>query len=312
MKRRNMKSIWVLASLFVLGAFALPPLSAAEAAIQKQFSTPQEAVDRLIQAAAAFDTDTLKEILGSDSGDLITSEDSVADKNRATAFATKAKEKSSIEPMAKNPNRMMLIIGNDRFEFPIPLLKSGGQWHFDAKGGRDEILRRRIGANELDAIEICRGYVEAQKEYAADKHDDSKVHQYAQKIVSTEGRQDGLAWRKADGSWGGPVGELVAKAIEEGNIDASKPYHGYYFKILNGQGSAAPMGQMEYVADGKMTAGFALAAAPAEYRVTGVKTFIVNHDGKVYEKDLGKETLPAFQKLNRYNPDKSWSETREK
>jgi hypothetical protein len=194
------------------------------------------------------------------------------------------------------------------FQFTIPIVKSNGKWHFDTKAGRNEILLRRIGTNELDAIEVCRGFVEAQKEYAEEKHDDSSVNQYAQRIISTPGKHDGLAWQNPDGTWEGPVGGGVAKALEQGysNPERSQPYHGYYFKVLKGQSPAAPMGQMDFVVKGAMIGGFALAAAPAQYRVTGVQTFIVSHDGIVYERDLGPETLKTFQSMDRFNPDKTW------
>ncbi len=172
-----------------------------------------------------------------------------------------------------------------------------------------ECGNRRIGTNELDAIAICRGFVEAQDEYAAEKHDDSKVNQYAQRIISTPGKHDGLAWKNPDGSWGGPVGENIADALDQGYSDKIKPYHGYYFKVLKGQGPAAPMGQMDFVVEGVMIGGFALAAAPAQHRVTGVETFMVGPDGVVYQKDLGRETLKVFASMDRYNPDKTWKPT---
>ena len=278
---------------------------------QKQFDTPKQAADALIQVAANFDVAVAKEILGPDGEDLITSEDPVQDKNRAAEFAAKAKEKNSVEIDKKDPKRAILIVGNDNFPVPIPLVKQKGKWFFDTKVGREEILNRRIGANELNAIEICRGFVEAQHEYAVEKHDGSKVNQYAQRIISSPGKHDGLAWQNADGTWEGPVGEEVAKALEQGYSNPSKPqpYHGYYFKVLKGQGPAAPMGEMDFVVGGAMIGGFALAAAPAEYRVTGVQTFIVGPDGVVYEKDLGPDTLKTFQSMDKYNPDKTWKVT---
>jgi len=276
----------------------------------KQFDTADAAADALIQAAANSDAAAAKEILGPDGEDLISSEDPVMDKNRALAFANRAKEKKSIEIDKKNPNQAILVVGNDDFPLPIPIVKQKGKWSFDTKVGREEILNRRIGANELNAIEVCRGFVEAQHDYASEKHDDSKVNQYAQHILSTPGKHDGLAWQNPDGTWGGPVGDEVAKALEEGyKAQAGTPYHGYYFKILKGQGPAAPMGEMDFVVGGAMIGGFALAVAPAEYRVTGVMTFMVGPDGVVYQKDLGKDTLKTFQSMDRYNPDKTWQET---
>jgi len=284
--------------------------SAASQPAQKQFDTPKQAADALIQVASNFDVAAAKEILGPDSEDIVASEDPVQDKNRAAEFAAKAKEKMSIQIDKKNPNRAIIVVGNDDFPLPIPLVKRNGKWSFDTKVGREEILNRRVGANELNAIAICRGFVEAQHEYAMEKHDSSKVNQYAQRVLSTPGKHDGLAWQNPDGTWGGPVGEEVAKALEEGySAQAGKPYHGYYFKVLKGQGPAAAMGEMDFVVGGAMIGGFALAAAPAEYRVTGVQTFIVGPDGVVYEKDLGPDTLKTFQSMDKYNPDKTWKVT---
>ena len=304
----------LISCLLGLGVQAAPPAKTDAAAAsqpkQKEFDSAKQAADALIQVAANFDVAAAKEILGPDGEDLISSEDPVMDKNRAAAFAAKAKEKSSIEIGKKDPNRAMLLVGNDAFPLPIPIVKRKGKWLFDTKVGREEILNRRVGANELNAIEICRGFVEAQHEYAQEKHDDSKVNQYAQHVLSTPGKHDGLAWKNANGTWEGPVGEEAAKALEEGyKAERGQPYHGYYFKVLKGQGPAAPMGEMDFVVGGAMIGGFALAAAPAEYRVTGVETFIVGPDGVVYQKDLGPDTLKTFQSMDRYNPDKTWKET---
>ena len=303
----------VISGFISLTGQAAEPKKAADTApqaSQKGFNTPKEAADSLVQAAESFDVNALKEILGPDSEDIVSSADPVQDKNKAMAFAAKAKEKTNIGTDAKNPNRAILTVGNDDFPVPIPIVKQKGKWTFDTKVGREEILNRRIGTNELDAIAICRGFVEAQQEYAQEKHDDSKVNQYAQRIISTAGKHDGLAWKNADGTWGGPVGEGVAKALEQGySGDKTQPYHGYFFKVLKGQGPAAPMGEMNFMVGDAMIGGFALAAAPAEYRVTGVKTFIVGPNGVVYEKDLGKDTLKTFESMDKYNPDKTWKPT---
>jgi len=239
----------------------------------------------------------------------VSSEDPVRDKNIAAAFATKAREKNQITVDPKNSTRAILSIGNDDWPLPIPLVKKEGKWSFDTKAGREEVLFRRIGANELDVIQICRGYVEAQNEYALEKHDNAEVNQYAQKIISTPGKHDGLAWQNSDGTWGGPVGEGIAKALAQGYTDRSQPYHGYYFKILKGQGPAAHLGKIDFMVNGAMIGGFALAAAPAEYRVTGVKTFLVSYEGVVYQKDLGPDTLKIFKDMELYNPDKTWDRT---
>ena len=275
----------------------------------KTFDTPQQAANALIQAAGSYDLPALEGILGPDSEDLLSSEDPVQDKNKAAEFAGLARQKDQVTVDSKNPNRAILSVGDNDWPLPIPIVQKNGKWLFDTKAGRQEILYRRIGSNELDAIEICRGYVDAQQEYALEKHDGSELNQYAQRIISTPGKHDGLVWRNPDGSLGGPIAEGIADALQQGYSDKSKPYHGYYFKILKGQGPAVPMGQLDYVVGGAMIGGFALAAAPADYRVTGVKTFLVNQDGVVYQKDLGSDTLKIFASMELYNPDKSWSVT---
>jgi hypothetical protein len=274
---------------------------------QRTFDTPRMAADALIAAAADYDIPALKEVLGPAGVDLVVTEDPVQDRNQGAAFAALARQKSEIVPDAKNPNRASLVIGNEDWPSPIPIVRKGGKWSFDAKAGREEILNRRIGRNELDAIELCHTFVEAQHEYAFQKRDDSGVNQYAQRIISTPGKQDGLVWRNPDGTWGGPLGEEFAGAIAEGYSDAARPYHGYYFRVLRGQGPGALLGQMDFVVNGLMIGGFALVAAPADYRVTGVKTFLVSQGGVVYEKDLGKKTLDTFRAMERFNPDKSWT-----
>src|SRR5262249_37979381 len=201
---------------------------------QKQFDTAKQAADALVQVATNLDVAAAKEIPGPDGEDLVNSEDPVMDKKRAEEFAKKAKEKMSVETSKNTPNEAVLVVGNDNFPLPIPIVKQNGKWFFDTKVGREEILNRRVGANELNAIEICRGFVDAQGEYSTEKHDGSKMNQYAQRILSTPGKHDGLAWQNPDGTWGGPVGEEVAKALQEGySFQAGgnpQSYHGYYFK----------------------------------------------------------------------------------
>ncbi|HTE89200.1 MAG TPA: DUF2950 family protein, partial [Terriglobales bacterium] len=238
--------VTALASCCSLGlALHAGPPSKSDAAAapqpaQKQFDTPKQAADALIQVAANFDVAAAKEILGPDGEDIVASEDPVQDKNRAAEFAAKAKEKMSVQTDKKNPNQAIVLVGNDDFPLPIPIVKQKGKWFFDTKVGRKEILNRRVGANELNAIEVCRGFVDAQHEYAMEKHDGSKVNQYAQRVISTPGKHDGLAWQDPDGTWSGPVGEEVAKALQEGySAQGGNPYDGYYFKVLKGQGPAA-------------------------------------------------------------------------
>ena len=223
-------------------------------------------------------------------------------------FVAKAKEKLELGADAKDPKKVIVTVGNDSFPLAVPIVNRNKKWIFDTKAGREEMLNRRIGTNELDAIAICRGFDDAQHEYAMEKHDDSKVNQFAQKIISTPGKRDGLAWQTADGKWDGPIGENVAKAVEQG-YSAGKPYHGYFFKILTKQGPNGPLGEMDFVIDGAMIGGFALAATPAQYEVTGIASFIVGADGVVYQKDLGKDGLKAFKEMEKYDPDKSWEPT---
>jgi hypothetical protein len=273
----------------------------------KMFNTPQQAADELIEAAEKFDVHALEEIFGSAGDDIVLSGEYPQDRQRATDFAAEAREKKNVSVDPKKGNRAFLLVGNEDWPFPVPLVKSGDQWYFDANAGRQELLHRRIGANELDAVDICRGYVDAQYEYAFQPREGFNVNQYAQRIISNPGKQDGLGWQNQDGSWGGPIGEKIARAIEQGYSPGAEPYHGYFFKILKGQGPAARLGEMDYVLKGLMIGGFALVAAPAEYGETGIKTFIVSQDGVVYEKDLGPSTLNEFQKMERFNPDQSWT-----
>ena len=306
----------VCALLFAPALAASEPAakkSAAPAkALQRTFANPKAAADALIAAASTFDVPALKEILGPDGADLVITADPVQDKNQSEAFAAKAREKMTLTADPKNPNLVILSIGESDWPTPIPIVRKSGKWIFDSKAGRRELLYRRVGRNELDALRLCRGYVEAQHEYAFEKHDGSPLNQYAQKIISTPGKQDGLAWRNSDGTTGGPIGENVARAIAEGYTKKQDPYHGYYFKVLKGQGPAAPLGKIDFVVKGVMIGGFALAAWPAEYRVTGVKTFMVSHDGIVYEKDLGPDTAKIAAALSLYNPDKTWQAVAEK
>ena len=276
---------------------------------QKTFATPDEAAKALIEAATNYDVPALLEILGPEGKDLVASEDPGEDKNRAVAFAALAREKSVVS-MDSTHHRADLLIGKDDWPLPIPIVRQkSGTWFYDSKSGLTEVLYRRVGEDELNAIAVCRGFVEAQNEYALTKHDGNEIHQYALRIISTPGKQDGLAWQNPDGSWGGPVGENAAKALEQGHLAKGQPYHGYYFKVLKGQGPTAPMGQMDFMVNGAMIGGFALIAAPAQYRVTGVETFMVSHDGIVYQKDLGPDTLNIFMATDRFSPDKTWRAT---
>jgi Protein of unknown function (DUF2950) len=282
-------------------------VGAAAVGSARSFETPQQAADALVEAAEKFDVAVLTQIFGPEGNDIVFSGEFAQDRQHAANFVKEAHEKKSVSVDPKSGNRAFLLVGNEDWPFPVPLVKRGDKWFFDAKAGRQELLYRRIGANELDAIQLCHGYVEAQHEYAFQPHEGYTVNQYAQRIISTSGKQDGLAWQNPDGTWGGPVGEKIARAIDQGYHSGSEPYHGYFFKILKGQGPAAPLGQMDFVVKGVMIGGFALVAAPAEYGVTGVKTFIVSHDGVVYEKHFGPSSLDEFTKMELFNPDKSWT-----
>ena len=270
------------------------------------FDTPQQAADALVEAADKFDVVALSQMFGPGGEGVVFSGEFAQDQKHAADFAAEAREKKSVSVDPKGGNRAFLLVGSEDWPFPVPIVKSGNKWFFDGKAGLQELLYRRIGANELDAIQICHGYVEAQYEYAMQPREGFDVNQYAQRVISNPGKQDGLAWQNADGTWGGPIGEKIAQAIEQG-YSSSEPYHGYFFKVLKGQGPDAPLGKMDYVVKDVMIGGFALVAAPAEYGVTGVKTFIVSQDGVVYEKNFGPKTLDEFMKMERFNPDKSWT-----
>jgi hypothetical protein len=296
--------------------FCVAPRASAQSpqtshAKQRTFATAEEASDALIAAAENFDENALNEILGPDSYDITHTGEPARDREVAGEFASLARVKKSVSLDPKTRRRAFLSIGDDDWPFPVPIVKQGRKWAFDAKAGRQEIIFRRIGRNELDAIEICRGYVEAQHEYALVKREGYEVNQYAQRIISTPGKQDGLTWQNADGTWGGPVGEKFARALEKGYTSRTEPFHGYYFRILKGQGPNAPLGEMDFVQKGVMIGGFALVAFPAQYRVTGVKTFMVSHDGVVYEKDFGPKTAEIAGAIERFNPDKTWSPVEE-
>jgi hypothetical protein len=298
--------------ILAMALHAAPQTKAATPVAQRKqntFDSAQQAADAMIQAVGSDDVAALLGIFGPDGKDFVDTGDSVQDKNSRAAFVAMAHEKMHVDQDPHNANRAILSVGSEDWPLPVPLVKQDRKWHFDSKAGRTEILDRRIGANELDAITICRGYAEAQKEYASEVHDNSGINQYALRIISTPGKQDGLSWKNEDGSQGGPIGEVVAKALEEGYTSKSGPYHGYYFRILKGQGPAAPMGELNYMVEGVMIGGFALVAWPAEYRVSGVQTFIVSYNGIVFQKDWGPDTGKIASAMERYNPDKTWHRT---
>jgi hypothetical protein len=283
------------------------PSQSGAAKAPETFASPEQAAAAMVDAAEKFDVDSLVRIVGTAGEDVVLTGEFAQDRERAQEFAAQARKKMHVALDPKTQNRAYVLVGEDDWPFALPIAKDGGRWSFDVAAGREELFNRRIGSNELDAIEVLRGFVEAQNDYAFRKRKGYEPSQYAQRIIAVRGQQDGLAWQNADGTWDGPIGEKIAHAIEQGYKLDGEPYRGYFFKVLKGQGPAAPMGAMDFVVKDVMIGGFALVAAPAEYGETGVKTFMVSHTGVVYEKDFGPGTLEAFQKMDRFNPDKSWT-----
>jgi hypothetical protein len=272
----------------------------------RAFATPDDAVKALVAALKANDDKALVEIFGERNKDLVVTTDKAA----AAEYRQKA-VKAIDEYLLQQKNAdgsITLVIGANGWPMPIPLVKDGGGWRFDTDKGAVEIVNRRVGENELDAIEVMRAYPAAQRQFASKPRDGSNVRSFARRILSSEGKQDGLYWTSdpAKGEEASPFGPLVADGAKR---DRGDPYHGYYFKILTGQGPAAPGGKFSYVINGRMVAGFALVAWPADYASSGVKTFIVNHYGDVYQKDLGPNTAAIAKAMTEYNPDKTWTRT---
>ena len=285
------------------------------AAGEERFSSPQAAVDALKAAVEATDTNALHAIFGP-AGHSLVSVDVVEAADERELFMHRVKEKVNL--VAESDSKEVLQLGADGWPFPIPLVKQDGQWFFDSEAGREEILNRRIGANELGAIHVCRAYVQAQREYASVDRNGDGVLEYAQHLRSTPGTHDGLYWSTRTGDELSPLGPLVAQARVEGYRHETKilteeqaPYHGYYFKILTRQGKHAPAGKYSYIINGHMIAGFALVAWPAEWGNTGVMTFIVNQQGKIYQKNLGPKTASITQAMTTYDPDNTWTPVKE-
>jgi hypothetical protein len=274
----------------------------------RQFASPEDAVKALIEAVKAGQVAGLMAILGEDGKQLVDASDAATAQQNRRVFAIAMREHWRLEDTA--PDRKTLVVGNEDWPFPVPLVKDKNGWHFDAEAGSEEIIARRIGRNELAAIATVRAYVTAQKRYAEQPHDGNPAGVHAIKFASDPGMENGLYWPSKAGQKKSPLGDLVAQAAAEGRAVSGKaspsPFHGYYFKILTSQGAAAPGGKQQYMVKGQMARGFALVAWPAQYDVTGVMTFVVNHDGIVYEKDLGGGTGSAARKMTAYNPDKSW------
>jgi hypothetical protein len=290
----------------VLMMGALLCSAASGVAAQQAFKTPDEAASALVRAAEASDMKALVTVLGPDGEDVVASGDEVADAATREKFvaAYNAKHQITLE----GDNKAIMVIGQEDFPLPIPIVRKDGMWRFDTAAGVDEILFRRIGKNELDAIQACLAYVDAQNEYAEKDRTGAGINTYAQRIISQPGKKDGLFWPTSQGEEESPLGELVAEATAQGyRVGGGRtPYHGYYFKILTKQGPAAPGGELDYIVNGKMIGGFALVAYPAEYRNSGVMTFIVNHTGDIFQKDLGPNTAKVAERMTSYNPDATW------
>lgn len=288
------------ASASVAAIIALALMSSVSQA-QQSYPSPEDAAAALTAAVKSDTRRAIFKVLGNGAEDIIESGDDVADAETRKAFISAYEAKHSIK--AEGNKKATLILGAEDFPFPIPLINNKTGWEFDADAGRIEILYRRIGRNELDAIQTCLAYVDAQNEYAAKDHGNG-VGAYAQRIVSSSGKKDGLFWR--DDSDPSPLGELAAEASAEGYRANGGPYHGYYFHVLKGQGPDAPGGALNYVVWGKMIGGFALIAYPAQYGNSGVMTFLVNHAGTVYQKDLGRRTEIIAKRIMLFDPDQTW------
>jgi hypothetical protein len=277
------------------------------------FATPEEASSALLAAAKSGDQAALLAIFGPEAKALISSGDTVQDKQAVDAFVARYGVMHRWRKMTAGDQ--VLLVGADNFAFPIPLkTNGGGRWFFDTAAGRDEILNRRIGRNELSIIEVCRAVEEAQTEYHSHLHDGATTKQYALKFISDPGKHNGLYWESAEGQPESPLGPLAAFATSEGysaKADAHTPFHGYYFRMLKGQSSRAPSGAKVYLVNGKVTGGFAIVAYPAEYGNSGVMTFIINQDGLLLQKDLGKKTTETATAITEFDPDATWSPVEE-
>lgn len=292
----------VLALLLALSAAVF-----AQQAGQKTFDSPEAAAGALFAAAQSGDKTALLDIFGPAGSEIVSSGDEVQDKNTRDEFVAKYQEMHRI---AEEPDgTSTLYIGAENWPMPVPLVEKAGVWYFDTEEGKQDILFRRIGRNEFATIDICRALVDAQKEYYSQPRD-GKVQQYAQVFASDEGKHNGLFWRTSEGEPMSPIGQLIVEAAGEGyrkpEEGRSSPFHGYYYRILTGQGKGAPGGSRSYIVNGEMTRGFAFLAYPADYRSSGVMTFIVNQDGVIYEKDLGPRTAEIAGATQLYAPDKSW------
>jgi len=310
---KKVKERWVVLPAFVV-AVAILVLGASSALFaastqHKSFSSPEEAAKALFDAVRASDLKEMQAILGPGSRELISSGDEVADRTGREKFLKAYDLLNTLQQASSD--KVVLIIGEDKWPMPIPIVKKGAKWFFDAQQGKREILNRRIGRNELNVMEVLQAYVEAQHEYASKDCRGRGMVEFAQRFDSTEGKRDGLYWEAKEGEELSPLGPLVARAAKEGYAADFWPFHGYYFKILKGQGKHAKGGAYNYVVKGKMILGFALVAFPAEYDNSGVMTFMVNQEGIIYQKNLGKNTKRIAEAMKIFDPDKTWKKEEE-
>lgn len=312
--RSRFYKIQLLPLLLALAFAAATALSATNATAakvqQKTFASPEEAVKAMVGAMKAANKAESLAIFGPGSESIISSGDDVKDKAERERFLGMYEEKNSLEK--RGDDEVILQVGKDDWPFPIPIRRKGSAWAFDTKAGKEELLNRRIGRNELNTIDVVETYVVAQREYARKDRDGDGVFPYAQKIASTPGKRDGLFWEAKEGEEQSPLGPLSARAAQEGYTRKTKsekpsPYNGYYFRILKAQGKSAPGGAYDYVVKGNMILGFGLVAWPAKYGSSGIMTFLVNQEGVVYQKDLGKGTAKAAEAMKRYDPDPTWT-----
>src|ERR1700694_2974771 len=295
-------------SLFALALIAMAPMAVAAREAQTRFESPEAGVTALAEAVKSNDQPALRAILGPHGSKLVSSGDAVADERNREAFTKAYGEASKL--VAEGDQRATLVIGKDEWPLPIPLVKSGDGWRFDTRRGGKEILARRIGRNELSVIQVCLAIVDAEREYAAQDAEGDGIREYAHRFVSTVGKHDGLYWPTKADERPSPLGPLLAAAANEGYTSADfgplAPYHVYFYKILTRQGKDAPGGAYDYVSKGERIGGFALIAYPARYGASGIMSFMVNHDGIVYQKNLGKNTVAIASRMTTFNPDASW------
>jgi hypothetical protein len=308
-KSRTANVWWIrIVSLAVLAAFLISTNAGrltAQQTTQNSYASPKEAVLAVVSAVKAQDKDQLMQIFGPEAKEILYSGDQVADRQTGEKFLKKYSQMSRL--VTEPDGSVALYIGAENWPFPIPLVNKNGRWMFDTAAGKKEVLYRRIGRNEFDTIDTLQGLAEAQKEYASQPRD-GEAKQYAQKLLSQEGKHDGLYWRTTEGQAPSPAGPLIAEAFSQGyrKQKGPVPYHGYVYRLITSQGPNAPGGAKNYMVNGKLTGGFAILAYPVEYKNSGVMTFIVNQDGKIYQKNLGPKTQSLAEQIKTYNPDKTW------